>query len=95
MFEKALENKGVQMMLANLIKGAAPDLIEHVDQFTAAVQAFDRRLAEVQHLLLQVNHKQDLIMKGNSNEQSGLHAESGLQHQQDGGKQTVGPETPA
>ena len=51
MLENLLENKGVQMMLTNLIKAAAPQLVENIDQIGKIVQEFNERAKRTEALL--------------------------------------------
>ena len=51
MLERMLENRGVQMMLANLIKSASPELVQHIDQFTSLLKQFDDRMTRIEKLV--------------------------------------------
>ena len=58
--------KGIQMMLVNMIKEAAPELTEHVDSIANLVREFnaklDRVLAQQEEILLNMrNHDATLI----------------------------------
>jgi hypothetical protein len=42
------DGQGMQMMLANMVKSAAPDLIEKVEQFQQVVLSFKAQLDHIQ-----------------------------------------------
>lgn len=60
-----LENKGVQMVLAQLIKSAAPDLIEHVEKIGQLIASVDKRLTAIEGTLSALLEKQERIENGN------------------------------
>jgi len=51
MLDRMLENRGVQMMLGNLIKAAAPELTATVQQVATLIENFDKRLARIEQQL--------------------------------------------
>jgi len=53
MFEKGIP-MGMQMLLAQLIRAAAPQLAEQVDAVSKVVQNFDQRLVRVELMCAQI-----------------------------------------
>ena len=51
-----LETNGFQMMLGNLLKAAAPDLVDRVDQFVALAQNVDARMARIEAMLIEMRN---------------------------------------
>jgi len=60
MFENLLENKGVQMMLGELVKRAAPELQKTIEQFTMLVAEFNDRTKRIETKLDEIlNERKD------------------------------------
>lgn len=64
-FEKMLENRGVQLVLQNLIKAAAPELTNTVQQVATLIENFDARLARIEKLLTQERQNNDDVRGSN------------------------------
>lgn len=54
MLDRMLENRGVQMVLQNLIKAAAPELTATVQQVATLIENFDSRLKAVEIRQVQI-----------------------------------------
>jgi len=66
-----LKSAGVQNMLAQIVKTAAPDLVEHIDNFAAMVKAFkdqldrmEARQIRIEQLLTEKIHGHDTGSEG-------------------------------
>jgi hypothetical protein len=66
------DNKGVQMMLVNMLKAAAPDLALQVEGMAAMVREFNDRLISVQ-----INQRKILELLEAQNERPGSNASDG------------------
>jgi hypothetical protein len=60
-----LESKGVQMMLGSIVKSAAPELVEKVQEFSAIFLAFKEQMDRVEATQRQILGELNELGSGN------------------------------